>query len=173
MEANFYYNLIVKKVVNEDKLLIHKKLGELDGCFRLYTFYDVFRVHKTSDLSDCSILINNCNWDVSFNLQNYDFPEISHTSLNNFKLTNEICNLNEDGDDYEDVEQEVVVIHEGDEYKLEEFLNPLTGLSFNELYDLNKSEVKGELVKVEVENNSIVVEYTKDILDDFRKIKFT
>ena len=172
MEANFYYNLIVKKVVNEDKLLIHKKLGELDGCFRLYTFYDVFRVHKTSDLSDCNILINNSNWDVSFNLQNYDYPEISYTSLNNNKLTNKICNLNEDGDDYEDVDQELVVIHEGDEYKLEEFLNPLKDLSFNELYDLNKSEVKGELVKVEVENNSNVIEFTKDNLDDFRKIKF-
>ena len=172
MEANFYFNLIVKKVVNEDKLLIHKKLGELDGCFRLYTFYDVFRVHITSDLSDCSILINNCNWDVSFNLQNYDFPKISHTSLNNIKLTNEICNLNEDGDDYEDVEQEVVVIHQGDEYKLEEFLNPLTDLSFNELYDLNKSEVKGELVKVEVENGSDLMEFRKDNFDDFKKIKF-
>ena len=172
MEANFYYNLIVKKVVNEDKLLIHKKLGELDGCFRLYTFYDVFRVHKTNDLFDCSILINNSNWDVSFNLQNYDYPEISYTSLNDNELTNKICNLDEDGDDYEDVKQEVVVVHAGDEYKLEEFLNPLKDLSFNELYDLNKSEVKGELVKVEVENNSNVIEFTKDNLDDFRKIKF-
>ena len=173
MEANFYYSLIVKKVVNEDKLLIHNKLGELDGCFRLYTFYDVFRIHKTSNLSDCSILINNCNWDVSFNLQNYDYPEISYTSLNNSELTNKICNLDEDGDDYEDVKQEVVVIHAGDEYKLKEFLNPLTDLSFNELYDLNKSEVTGELVKVELENGSDLMEFTKSNLDDFKKIKFT
>ena len=80
--------------------------------------------------------------------------------------------MNEDGDDYEDVEQEVVVIHQGDEYKLEEFLNPLTDLSFNELYDLNKSEVKGELVKVEVENGSDLMEFRKDNFDDFKKIKF-
>ena len=110
---------------------------------------------------------------MSFNLQNYDYPEISYTSLNDSELTNKICNLDEDGDDYEDVKQEVVVIHAGDEYKLKEFLNPLTDLSFNELYDLNKSEVTGELVKVEVENGSDLIEFTKDNLDDFKKIKFT
>lgn len=171
MEINFYYYLNIKKVVNENKTLIHKDLGELEDCFRLYTFNNVFRKHTSFNKEEAKILVNNENWEVSYNLDDYDLPRISNSSIDNPELLNIICNEDEDGEDYEEVEETLIIIHQGNEYDINEFITPLNDLNFEELYNLQKSEVEGFLFKVEVLNGDDEIEYTKENIQNFNNIK--
>ena len=172
MEINFYYYLNIKKVVNENQTLIHKEHGELEGCFRLYTFNDVFRKHTSFNAEEAKTLINNENWEVSYSLDDYDSPRISYSSIDKPELLNIICNTDEDGEDYEEVEETVIIIHKGNEYDLNEFITPLNDLNFEELYNLKKSEVEGVLFKVEVNDGDSEIEYTKENIQSFDSIKF-
>jgi len=51
------------------------------------------------------------------------------------------------------------------------FVTPLNDLNFEELYNLQKSEVEGFLFKVEVLNGDDEIEYTKENIQKFNNIK--
>jgi uncharacterized protein (TIGR02145 family) len=148
-ESVLYFKLKVSKIADEYLFLDHIEQGELEGCVRIYTFFDVLRKYSTTSKSLIKEFVRLKNWDANFN---YDESNIvSFTALGDEELTKEIC-LNEDWDDYDDCELQVQILSDGIKYGSSEFTDDFSAIDLEAIYDDCKIiSVEATLYKVEID----------------------